>query len=46
MCFNLWGFLSVCVIFGTSFVMFLMYLENKKSLKKMALEALKLKQDD
>lgn len=46
MCFNLWGFLSVCVIFGVSFVMFLMYLENQKALKKMELEELRLKKDD
>lgn len=38
---NVWFFLSVSVIFGTIFIMFVIYLGHKKEMKKMELEALK-----
>lgn len=38
---GLWGFLSICVIAGVIFVMYASYLDHKKELKKMELEALK-----
>ena len=44
MAIGLWGFLSVCVIFGTSFVFAVMYLAHQKSMKQLELEELKLRQ--
>ncbi len=37
---NFWAFLSICVIFGTSFTAFAMYMAHKKSMKQMELDAL------
>ncbi len=42
---NLWGFLSICVVFGVSFVMLIFYLNHEKELKKMELEALQKKDE-
>ncbi|MCU4677494.1 hypothetical protein N7931_17870 [Catenovulum sp. 2E275] len=39
---NLWGFLSICVIFGISIAMFAMYLNHKKEMKQLEIEQLKL----
>lgn len=36
---GLWGFLSICVIAGVIFVMYAAYLEHKKEMKKLELEA-------
>ncbi|GAA4349591.1 hypothetical protein [Kangiella taiwanensis] len=36
---GLWGFLSVCVIAGVIFVMYAAYLDHKKEMKKLELEA-------
>ena len=38
---NLWGFLSVGVIFGVLFAMFVIYIDHKKTLKQLEIEALK-----
>ncbi|GAA0199129.1 hypothetical protein GCM10009123_03070 [Kangiella japonica] len=38
---GLWGFLSICVIAGVIFVMYASYLDHKKELRKMELEAQK-----
>ncbi len=43
MSFNLWGFLSICVIFGASVSMLTMYFAHQKSMKEMEIEALKAK---
>ena len=36
---GLWGFLSICVIAGVIFVMYASYLDHKKEMKKLELEA-------
>lgn len=36
---GLWGFLSICVIAGVIFVMYAAYLDHKKELRKMELDA-------
>ncbi|GEM_PF-2704353 len=36
---GLWGFLSICVIAGVIFVMYAAYLEHKKEMKKLELDA-------
>mgnify|MGYP000507055116 CR=1 FL=1 len=36
---GLWGFLSICVIAGVIFVMYAAYLDHKKEMKKLELEA-------
>jgi hypothetical protein len=38
---GLWGFLSICVIAGVIFVMYASYLDHKKELRKMELDAQK-----
>ena len=38
---GLWGFLSICVIAGVIFVMYAAYLDHKKEMKKLELEAQK-----
>ncbi len=40
---NLWAFLSICVIFGVGFAMLVLYLNHKKEMKKLEIEALKYK---
>lgn len=44
MSFNLWGFLSICVMFGVSLSMLTIFLAHKKSMKELELEAIKLEQ--
>ncbi len=39
---NLWFFLSVCVCFGLSFVTFVIYLNHKKEMKALEIEAMKI----
>ena len=36
---GLWGFLSICVIAGVIFAMFSAYLDHKKAIKKLELDA-------
>ena len=38
---NLWGFLSVGVIFGILFAMFIIYLNHKETMKQLEIDALK-----
>ena len=38
---NLWGFLSIAVIFGVLFAMFVIYLGHKKTMKQLEMEASK-----
>ena len=40
---NLWGFLTIAVVCGVTLAMIFFYLEYRKSVKKMELEALKYK---
>lgn len=40
---NLWGFLSICVMFGVSLSMLTVYLSHKKSMKELDIEAMKIK---
>jgi len=42
---NLWGFLSIGVVFGASLVMLVIYLDNKKQMKRLELEALQYKSE-
>ena len=41
---TLWGFLSFGLVVAAIFVMFVLYLNHKKSIKILELEALKLQQ--
>lgn len=38
---SLWFFLSVCVVFGVGFAMFLIYLNHQKTMKQMDIDAAK-----
>ncbi|MCB5226432.1 hypothetical protein JAO78_006350 [Alishewanella sp. 16-MA] len=42
---NLWFFLSVCVIFGVGFCMFIVYLQHLKTMKQLELNATQHKKD-
>ena len=43
---NLWGFLSVAAIAGISMTMFVIYLNHKKIMKQLEIEALKNGNED
>lgn len=43
---NLWFFLSVAVIFGVLFIMFVIYLGHKKTMKQLEIEASKNKNEN
>lgn len=38
---SLWGFLSISVIAGIIFIMFIVYLNHKKTMRQMEIEVLK-----
>lgn len=43
---TLWGFLTVAAICGVLLVMFTLYLNHKKVMKQMEIEALQIKNDN
>ena len=40
---NLWGYLTIATVFGVSFAMLVIYLDNKKKMKQLEIEALQIK---
>ena len=40
---GLWAFLSICVIAGIIMIMFVLFLNHRKSVKQMEIEELKLR---
>jgi hypothetical protein len=43
---NLWGFLSVFVVLGFLFAMFVAYMGHKKTMKQLEIEALATKNEN